>query len=517
MGGYRQASWNEGLIYEFSRPGLVGFTPPPIDDDIRSVSERYFKHLPEEAVRDSLDLPEVSEPQVVRHFTRLSQMNYSISTGFYPLGSCTMKYNPVVNNRLAGLELASNIHPLQPEETVQGCLEILYRLERNLIALTGMARFSLAPSAGAHGELVGCLIMRAYHREKEGRERRRILVPDSAHGTNPASAAMAGFVVEEVATGRDGCVDLDSLEKAMDNDVAGLMLTNPNTLGLFERNIGRIVEIVHSYDALLYYDGANMNAIAGVVRPGDLGFDIIHLNLHKTFSTPHGGGGPGSGPVGVVERLVKYLPPPLIEYDEEKKIFRLVLDRPGSIGPVKMFYGNFGVLLRAYAYIVSMGGEGLRRAAMAAVTASNYMLSKMSRVRGVSVPYGRGQHRKHEFVLSLSRLRRETGLGALEVGKRLLDYGFHTPTIYFPLIVDEAFMVEPTETESKEELDRYVKAFEAVIEECYNTPELVRSAPHNTSVSRIDEARASHPRTLTPSWRVYRMRRLEADTTTQPP
>jgi glycine dehydrogenase subunit 2 len=269
------------------------------------------------------------------------------------------------------------------------------------------------------------------------------------------------------------------------------------------------VDIIHGNDSLLYYDGANLNAIAGVVRPGDLGFDIIHLNLHKTFSTPHGGGGPGAGPVGVAERLEKYLPPPLIEYDEALKIYRLVDKRPGSIGPVKMFHGNFTVLVRAYAYILAMGGEGLRQAALNAVSASNYMLSKMAGIRGVSVPYGRSQHRKHEFVLSLSRLRRETGLGALEVGKRLLDYGVHAPTVYFPLIVEEAFMVEPTETESKEELDRYVEAFEKVIEECYRDPQKVRTAPHNTAVPRIDEARASHPKTLTPSWRVYRRRSVE--------
>lgn len=506
---FRQASWDEPLVYELSREGVQGYTPPPVNDGMADALERMLKRIPKDMIRSGLELPQVSEPQVVRHYTRLSQMNYSISTGFYPLGSCTMKYNPVINNIIAGFEEISQAHPLQPEETVQGCLEILYRLERCLAALTGMARFSLAPAAGAQGEFVGCLIMRAYHREREGRERRKILVPDSAHGTNPASASMAGFEVAEVETGDDGCVDLDSLEKMVDGDVAGLMLTNPNTLGLFERRIGEIVDIIHGNDSLLYYDGANLNAIVGVVRPGDLGFDIIHLNLHKTFSTPHGGGGPGSGPVGVVGRLEKYLPPPLIEYDGVGKTYRLVGENPSSIGPVKMFHGNFTVLVRAYAYILALGGEGLRQAALNAVTASNYMLSKMSKMRGVTVPYGLNQHRKHEFVLSLSRLRRETGLGALEVGKRLLDYGVHAPTVYFPLIVEEAFMVEPTETESKEELDRYVEAFRKVIEECYNEPQKVRSAPHNTAVTRIDEARASHPKTLTPSWRVYRGRSLE--------
>lgn len=504
---YRQARWDEKLVYEISEPGVTGYTLPNLDEAVSAAGERMRGKIPAGLVRGELELPQLSEQQVLRHYTRLSQMNFSISTGFYPLGSCTMKYNPPINNLIAGLEEISETHPLQPEETVQGCLEILYRLERSLIELTGMARFSLAPAAGAHGELAGCLIMRAYHRDREGRERKRILVPDSAHGTNPASAAMSGFEVAEVVTGEDGCVDLASLEKMVDTDVAGLMLTNPNTLGLFERNIAEIVDIVHRHDALLYYDGANLNAIAGVVRPGDLGFDIIHLNLHKTFSTPHGGGGPGAGPVGVVNRLVKYLPPPLVEHDG--RMYRLVDDRPGSIGRMKMFHGNFGVLVRAYAYLLSLGGVGLRQASLNAVTASNYMLSRMAGLRGVSVPYGRSQHRKHEFVLSLARLRRETGLGALAVGKRLLDYGVHTPTIYFPLIVEEAFMVEPTETESKEELDGFVNAFEKIIEECYTSPEIVRTAPHNTAVPKIDEVRASHPKTLTPTWRVYRRRSLE--------
>lgn len=503
---FRQASWDEKLVYELSKNGVYGYVPPSVDEEMRLAGEKMMALLPSELIRSDLPLPEVSEVDVVRHYMRLSQMNFSVSTSFYPLGSCTMKYNPAVNNQIASFDEVLNLHPLQPPETVQGCLELMYNLENVLKEVTGMDAFCLAPAAGAHGELVGCLIMRAYHAEREGRPRRKLIVPDSAHGTNPASASMAGFDVAVVKTRSDGCIDLEAFEKMVDSDVAGIMLTNPNTLGLFEKDIEDIVRIMHSNDSLLYYDGANLNAIMGVVRPGDMGFDIIHLNLHKTFSTPHGGGGPGAGPVGVVAKLAKYLPPPKIVKGSDGR-FELVTNSENGVGPIKMFYGNFGALVRAYAYILSMGGEGLRRAALTAVTASNYVLSKMSKLRGVTVPYDPSRPRKHEFVISLSRLRKETGLGALEVAKRLLDYGFHAPTIYFPLIVEEAFMVEPTETESLETLDRYVETFAKIIEECYNTPEVVRSAPHNTSVGRVDEAKASHPLHLTPTWKVFRRRR----------
>jgi len=501
---YRQACWDEPLIYERSKPGAIGYMPASAGRKAERAGDRHLSKLEKKLLRTDLPLPELSEPEVVRHFTRLSQMNFSISTGFYPLGSCTMKYNPALNEAIASLEQVTATHPLQPPETTQGCLELLYNLEECLKKVTGMSAFSLAPAAGAHGELVGCLIMRAYHRDREGRPRKKIIVPDSAHGTNPASASMAGFEVEVVKTRQDGCVDIEALRKMVDGDVAGIMLTNPNTVGLFEKDIEDVVKIFHENDSLLYYDGANLNAIVGVVRPGDMGFDIIHLNLHKTFSTPHGGGGPGAGPVGVVEKLAEYLPPPRIVRDADGRY--AVVESPKSIGPVKMFYGNFAVLVRAYAYILSMGGSGLRTAATAAVTASNYMLARMRRIRGVSLPYDVERPRKHEFVVSLAKLRKETGLGALEVAKRLLDYGVHAPTIYFPLIVEEAFMVEPTETESKEELDMYLEAFAKVVEECYSNPEVVRSAPHNTAVGRINEAKASHPLTLTPTWRVYRRR-----------
>ncbi|MEM1948492.1 MAG: aminomethyl-transferring glycine dehydrogenase subunit GcvPB [Candidatus Caldarchaeum sp.] len=507
---FRQARWDEKLVYELSRPNVQAFKPPELPHEIKEAGERKLKLVPKQLLRNSIDLPELSELDVVRHFTRLSQMNYSISTGFYPLGSCTMKYNPVINNIIASFEEIAGSHPLQPAETVQGCLEILYNLEQALKEITGMDAFSLVPAAGAHGELVGVLIIKAYHTEREGKPRSKIIVPDSAHGTNPASASMAGFEVMVVDTRSDGCVDLEQLEKMVDSDTAGIMLTNPNTVGVFEKDIEEIVKIMHRNDSLLYYDGANLNAIVGVVRPGDMGFDIVHLNLHKTFSTPHGGGGPGAGPVGVVEKLAKYLPPPRVRKTPDGKY---VLDEgdKSSIGPVKLFMGNFAVLIRAYSYILSMGGEGLRRAAFNAVTASNYLLAKMRNLRGVSLPYDQKRPRKHEFVLSLARLRKETGLGALEVGKRLLDYGFHAPTVYFPLIVEEAFMVEPTETESKETLDSYYEAFAHVISECYEKPELVRSAPVNTSVGRINEAKASHPIYMAPTWRSYLRRRNETD------
>ena len=503
---FRQASWDEPLIFELSRGRAEGYSVAKPEKEIIESAERYFSKIPRQLVREELNLPELTELEVVRHYTRLSQMNFSISTTFYPLGSCTMKYNPVLHNVLTSLDEVSNVHPAQPEETVQGCLEILYKLEQMLCEITGMNRFSFATAAGAHGEFVGCLIMRSYFMER-GEERRKVIVPDSAHGTNPASASMAGFEVAVVKSDEEGCVDIKELERIVDENTAGLMLTNPNTLGVFEKNIEKIVDIIHGAGALLYYDGANLNAIAGLVRPGDMGFDIIHLNLHKTFSTPHGGGGPGAGPVGVIERLEKYLPPPLVVYDPNQRLYRLDWNRPSSVGPVKMFTGNFAVLVRAYAYLLALGGEGVRKSSIAAVASSNYLLKRMRGNRGVSLPFAPEKPRKHEFVLSLSRLRKETNVGALDVAKRLLDYGFHAPTVYFPLIVDEAFMVEPTETESKQMLDAFADAFAKIIEEAYSNPEVVRSAPHSTSVGRVNEAKASHPRTMTPTWRVYKSRR----------
>lgn len=506
---YRQARWLEPTVFELSRPGAVAVDFPELDEVLKRGLEEVLKEVPEDLKRKDLSLPELSELEVVRHFTRLSQMNYSINTGMYPLGSCTMKYNPAMNEDLAYDERILNVHPLQPVETVQGCLEIMWRLEQILKEITGMSRFSLQPAAGAHGEFLGCLIIRAYHRDKGLHYKNIMIIPDSAHGTNPASATMAGYEVKVVKSDKDGCVDINELEKIVDERVAGIMLTNPNTLGVFEKNIEEIVDIIHGVDGLLYYDGANLNALLGKVRPGDMGFDIIHLNLHKTFSTPHGGGGPGSGPVGVVEKLVEYLPSPLVEYDESRRMFYLDYDRPKAVGKIKMFYGNFSVLVRAYAYLLRVGSEGLKKVAEASVLASNYLLYKIRKLRGVDLPFAPESPRKHEFVVSLSKLYKETSVTARDVAKRLLDYGFHAPTVYFPLIVDEAFMIEPTESESKRELDNFYTALSNVIEEAYTNPEKVKSAPHNTAVGRIDEFKASHPRTMTPSWRVYVKRRGE--------
>jgi len=503
---FRQARFEEPLIFELSRPGAHGFEFPKLEPELERSLEEALNEIPEELRREDLNLPELSELDVVRHFTRLSEMNYSITTGMYPLGSCTMKYNPVLNEEVASSPKVLDVHPLQPEETVQGCLKLLYDLEQLLKRLTGMDRFSFQPSAGAHGEFLGCLIIREYHRSK-GRDRRVMIVPDSAHGTNPASAAMAGFEVRVVRSNEYGCVDVEELEKMVDEDVAGIMLTNPNTLGIFEKDIEKIVELIHGVDGLLYYDGANLNALLGKVRPGDMGFDIIHLNLHKTFSTPHGGGGPGSGPIGVVEKLVDFLPPPLVEYDEESGRYYLDYDRPRSVGRVKMFHGNFSVLVKTYAYLLRMGGDGLRRVAEMSVLASNYLLRKVEKLRGVSLPFDPKRPRKHEFVVSLKPLCKETGVRAIDVAKRLLDHGYHAPTIYFPLIVDEAFMVEPTETESKREIDGFYEALRNVLDEAYRDPEKVKNAPYNMAVGRVDEVRASRPKTMIPSWRVYRRMR----------
>ena len=500
---YRQAKWIEPTIFEMSRSGAVGVDFPEIDEELQRELKEALEEIPEGLRRRELSLPELSELEVVRHFTRLSQMNFSISTGMYPLGSCTMKYNPVMNEELAVDEKILNVHPLQPVETVQGCLEIMWRLEQVLKEITGMSRFSLQPAAGAHGEFLGCLIIRAYHRDKRLHNKNIMIVPDSAHGTNPASATMAGYEVKVVKSDKDGCVDINQLEKMVDEKIAGVMLTNPNTLGVFEKNIDKIVDIIHGVDGLLYYDGANLNALLGKVRPGDMGFDIVHLNLHKTFSTPHGGGGPGSGPVGVVDKLVDYLLSPLVNYDESRKIFYLDYDRPKAVGKIKMFYGNFNVLVKAYAYLLRVGGEGLNKVAETSVLSSNYLLYKVKKLKGVTLPFAPESPRKHEFVVSLSKLYKQTGVTAKDIAKRLLDYGFHAPTIYFPLIVDEAFMIEPTESESKRELDSFINVLSKVIDEAYSNPEKVKSAPHNTSVARIDEVKASHPKTMTPSWRVY--------------
>ncbi len=499
----RQAKWEEPIIFNLGSKGRRGHIPPRLEEEIKRVIVNVGNLIPDSMLRkDPLGLPELSEVEVVRHFTRLSQMNYGVDSGLYPLGSCTMKYNPRINELLAKLPSISMLHPYQDERTVQGILEILYRLERWLAEITGTSAVCLQPAAGAHGEFLGTLIMRAYH-ESNGEidKRKEIIVPDSAHGTNPASAAMGGFDVVVIPSDEDGCVSIEALEAAVSESTAGLMLTNPNTLGIFEKNIGQIARIVHEADGLLYYDGANLNAILGKVRPGDMGFDIVHMNIHKTFGTPHGGGGPGAGPVGVSDELVKFLPVPRIIFDGES--YHLDYDRPYSIGKIRSFYGNAAVLLKAYAYILSLGFEGLKEAAEVSVLNSNYLMKKLKEIEGLSLPYDSEKPRKHECVFSAKRLKRQTGVSALHLGKRLLDHGLHAPTIYFPLIVEEALMIEPTETFEKEELDRFVEAMRKTCEEAYADPEVVLKAPHSAAVSRLDEVKASHPKTIALNWHMH--------------
>jgi len=503
---FRQAKWSEPLIFELGYEGRRGYIPPRVDDEVKSVVGDVLARIPENLRRKELNLPQLSEVEVVRHYTRLSEMNYGVDSGVYPLGSCTMKYNPKVNEELASLDSVAYVHPLQDESTIQGSLRLMYMVEKWLAEITGMYRFTLQPAAGAHGEYVGCLIIRAYHKFRGEGFRDEMIIPDSAHGTNPASAAMAGFKVVVVPSDEKGCVDLKALKSAVSERTAGLMLTNPNTLGIFEENIVEIAEVIHDVGGLLYYDGANLNGILGIVRPGDMGFDIVHLNLHKTFSTPHGGGGPGSGPIGVKEKLEPFLPVPVVEFDGKR--YYLDYDRPLSIGKVRSFYGNFAVIVKAAAYILSMGAQGLRAVAELSTVNTNYFLKCMSNVKGYSLPYDPGKPRKHECVLSAEPMERETGVRALDVAKALLDRGLHAPTMYFPLIVKEALMIEFTDTETKENIDAYVKALKEISDEAYSNPSTVKSSPRNTSVGRLDDVKANHPRFLVPSWRVY-MRRLK--------
>jgi glycine dehydrogenase subunit 2 len=443
-------------------------------------------------------LPELSEIEVIRHYTRLSQENFGVDLGLYPLGSCTMKYNPKVCDLLAASHKIQELHPYQDQRTVQGILQLLFEAADSLAKIVGVQKMTLQPAAGAHAEYTGLMLMRAYHRDMKDLKRDEIIVPDSAHGTNPASAAMAGYKVIEVPSNSRGCVDTDALRGAVGSKTAGLMITNPNTLGIFEREILEITRIVHEAGGLLYYDGANLNAIMGKAKPGDMGFDIVHLNLHKTFATPHGGGGPGAGPIGVMSRLADYLPIPTVEFDGSK--YYLDYNRPKSIGKVRAYYGSVAVVLRAYAYILLHGRDGLVMASEVAVLNANYMAQKLRKVKGFSLPYGEGVPRKHEFVLSASRIAKETGVTALQVGKRLLDFGVHPPTVYFPLIVEEAMMAEPTETVSKLELDAMVTAFEKISNEAYSNSDQPKTSPHATSVTRIDEAKANRPKTMELTW-----------------
>jgi len=496
---YHQASWDEPLITERSYSGKRGHSPPlPTREEIRAVGRERWNTLPRTLLRNGPPfLPEVSEPEVIRHYTRLSQENYTPDVGIYPLGSCTMKYNPKIAETVVQTHKLEKLHPEQDESTVQGILRLLYELGRILAEITGMSRMSLQPAAGAHGEFLGALIMRAYHDSKgELSERTEMIVPDSAHGTNPSSAAMAGFRVAVVPSNSNGMVDLDALKSAAGPTTAGLMITNPNTLGIFERDIIAIAKTVHEAGGLLYYDGANLNPILGKVRPGDMGFDIVHLNLHKTFATPHGGGGPGAGPVGVTKKLEKFLPVPLIGFDGRR--YFLDYDVPNTVGKIRAFHGNVAVLVRAYAYIKSLGIEGLESVAETAVLNTNYVLAKIMKSGIFDLPFNRP--RKHEFVLSGKRLSEKTGVRVLDIAKQMLDEGVHAPTIYFPLVVDEAVMVETPETESLYDLDLFVDALLSAAKNAEANPSAVKGAPLNTSVGRIDDVKASHPKTLRLKW-----------------
>ena len=508
---YKQASWDEPVVFNLGKSGRRGHILPRAEEGIAESVGNMDSLIPSSMLRQNRPrLPELSEVEVVRHFTRLSEMNYGADSGLYPLGSCTMKYNPKINEVLAGMQTLSDLHPYQDESTVQGILRIMYDLERWLSELTGTHEVCLQPAAGAHGELLGTLLMHACLKSNGERGKRtEVIVPDSAHGTNPASATMAGFNVIVLPSGTDGCIDVEALKSVVSEKTAGLMLTNPNTLGLFEKNIGEIAKIVHEAGGLLYYDGANLNPLLGRVRPGDMGFDIVHINIHKTFGTPHGGGGPGAGPVGVSESLSKFLPVPRIVSDGKQ--YHLDYDRPQSIGKIRGFYGNVAVLLKAYAYILSLGFEGLKEAGEISVLNANYIMKKLMHVRGLTLPYDGQKPRKHECVLSAKPLKTDTGITAVNIAKRLLDYGLHAPTIYFPLIVEEALMIEPTETADKEELDRFVDAIREISEEAYTKPEEVLKAPHNTAVTRLDEVKASHPKTMALSWRMH-LKRQSAKT-----
>ena len=438
--------------------------------------------IPVDLKRDNLDIPDLSEIEVVRHYTNLSKMNYGIDSGFYPLGSCTMKYNPKINEDLAKLEGFNFSHPLQPEELSQGNLELMYNLEKLLCEITGFERFSLQPAAGAHGELTGIMIIRSYFKKKN-EKRNKILVADSSHGTNPASAVLCGFEPVDVNSDKNGNLDLNELDEKMTEDVAGLMLTNPNTLGLFDQNIEKICEIVHSKGGLVYCDGANMNALLGISRPKEAGYDLMHLNLHKSFSTPHGGGGPGSGPVGVVKELVSFLPSPLLE--KKGDAYSLDYSLQDSIGRVKAFNGNFTVMVKAYSYIKALGASGLKNAAVNAVLNANYLKERLKKT--YNLKYDRIC--MHEFVLDDSKLPNHVTTN--DVAKRLLDYNIHAPTVYFPLIVHGAIMIEPTETEPKETLDEFASILEKIAQEAEENPDLVKSAPHDTPVGKLDAVKAA--------------------------
>lgn len=464
------------LIFEMSKEGRQGynFETKPLPNVA----------LPKHLLREKkADLPEVSEFDVVRHYTNVSQKNFGVENGFYPLGSCTMKYNPKINDELATLSGFANIHPLQPIETVQGLLKIYYDLQAMLSEISGLSAYSLNPFAGAHGELAGLMIIKAYHEKHGDLKRNKIIIPDSAHGTNPASATVCGFDTVEIKSNPDGTVNLQALKDVLSDEIAGLMLTNPNTAGVFEKDILEISRLVHEAGGLLYYDGANLNALVGKAKPGNMGFDITHINLHKTFSTPHGGGGPGSGPVGVCEKLVDFLPNPIVRKEKDMYVFDQAKD---SIGALGLFYGNASVYLRAYVYILTFGKEHLSDIGPMATLNANYVKDSLKDLFNLPID----GHCLHEFVFDGMK-DDSTGVKTLDIAKRLLDYGFHAPTIYFPLIFSQSMMIEPTEVESKDTLDAFISVMRTIVKEALETPELVKSAPHNTIVRRLDEAKAA--------------------------
>ncbi|HLY47594.1 MAG TPA: aminomethyl-transferring glycine dehydrogenase subunit GcvPB [Solirubrobacteraceae bacterium] len=492
---FSAAADDELTIFERSKPGRRAFAPPELD-----VPERPLDELLPASRRRAQPprLPEVAEPEIVRHYNRLSKRNFDLDTGFYPLGSCTMKYNPKLHERVAALPGHAKLHPLQDPARAQGALLLMWRLQEALAEISGLPHVSLQPSAGSHGELTGVLLTRAFH-EDRGERRTKVLTPDTAHGTNPATVTMAGYEVVKVGTDEHGNVDLEDLRAKATEDVACLMLTNPSTLGLFETGIEEIERIVHGVGATLYYDGANLNAIMGICRPGDMGFDIVHFNLHKSFTQPHGGGGPGAGPVAVADRIEPFLPRPQVVRRESAPAngagrvhYDLDYDRPKSIGRLRGFQGNYGVFVRAYAYIRSLGASGLREVSEVAVLNANYLLARLRRAGVLEyLPAAYDRLCMHEFALSGAPMKRELQIKTLDLAKRLLDHGVHPPTVYFPLIVDEALLIEPTETETRETLDRFAELVVQILREARGDPELARQAPHSTPVRRLDEAAAA--------------------------
>jgi glycine dehydrogenase subunit 2 len=483
-------------IYEKSVEGRRAFVAPELDvpEDPEALPERFRRAEPPR-------LPEIAEPEIVRHYTQLSTRNFHVDKGFYPLGSCTMKHNPKLHERVAALPGHARLHPLQAPARAQGALQLMWELQAALAEIAGLPHVSLQPSAGSQGELAGVLLTRAYH-EARGEDRHKVLTPDTAHGTNPATVTMGGYQVVKVGTADDGGVDLDDLRSKIDEDVASLMLTNPNTLGVFDRNIEEIARLVHDAGATLYYDGANLNAVMGRARPGDMGFDIVHYNLHKTFTQPHGGGGPGAGPIAVSDRIEPFLPRPQVvrvtspegrasESGRAKPYFGLDFDRPQSIGRLRGFQGNFGVFVRSYAYILSLGADGLAEASDTAVLNANYLMARLRELCGEHLPAAFDRTCMHEFVLTGGPMKKALGIRTLDLAKRLLDHDFHPPTVYFPLLVDEALLIEPTETETRETLDEFAEAVAAILEEAAEDPSVAQNAPYDTPVRRLDEAGAA--------------------------